>query len=712
MTLGTPLDRVDGRLKVTGSACYAAEWSFPNLAYAVLVTSASGPGEILSLETTEASRMPGVLGILTDLHPVFQGPEIAYFGQPVAVAVADSLETATEAAERVRLEVESRPPRLELDEFSTFAPESLFGEPPDVARGDFNDSWLASEIRVDSTTTISWEHHNPIEPHATIARWEDGNTLTLYDSSQWVHGVRDTVAAALRLKPEQVRVLSPFVGGAFGCKGVTWPHVICAAIAARQVGRTVKLVLTRKQMYGSVGFRPAIKQRVRLCATREGKLTGIAHDGINGTSARGIFVEPVGLATRMLYSCPNVTVTHRLIRLDTQTPTYMRAPGEATGTFALESAMDELAYLLGLDPLELRLINYAEKDEDLDLPWSSKGLRECYEQGALRFGWKNRNPRPGSMRDGRMLLGWGTATATYPTNMSPADASLRLRNDGQVLAKCATEDLGTGAYTVLTQIVADSLALSPERVVLELGDTNFPRGPIAAGSQTTASVGCALAAAGQFLIGKLCELAVRDPGSPLFGADRKEIIPLCGRLVRKSAPGLGESYEDLMNRQGLPFMEEEGHFEGEGDARFSSHAFGAQFAEVRIDPDLSTIRVSRFVGAFAAGRIANAKTARSQLMGGITMGIGLALMEKGVRDPRWGRVVNADLADYLVPVNADVPPIEAFFVAEEDAHVNPLGLKGLGELGITGAGAAIANAVFHATGKRIRDLPITLEQLL
>jgi xanthine dehydrogenase YagR molybdenum-binding subunit len=488
--------------------------------------------------------------------------------------------------------------------------------------------------------------------------------------------------------------------------------VICAAIAARQVGRPVKLVLTREQMYGSLGFRPNIKQRVRLCATREGKLTGIAHDGINGTSTMGTFVEPVGLATRLLYSCPNVTVTHRLIRLDTQTPTFMRAPGEATGTFALESAMDELAYLLNMDPLELRLVNYAERNEDQDLPWSSKALRECYEQGAMRFGWARRDPRPGSMRDGRMLLGWGMATATYPTNLSPADASLRLGDDGRVRARCATEDLGTGAYTVLTQVVAEALALSPERVILELGDTNLPRGPIAAGSQTTASVGCALAATGQAIIEKLCELAISDLASPLFGADRRKIVPLCGRLVLKSDPGRGESYEKLMARQGLPFVEAGIHSKGEGDERFSSHAFGAQFAEVRIDPDLGTIRVSRFVGAFAAGRIANAKTARSQLMGGITMGIGLALLEKGVRDPRWGRVVNADLADYLVPVNADVPSIEAFFVAEEDAHVNPLGLKGMGELGITGAGAAIANAVFHATGKRIRDLPITLERLL
>ncbi|MBO9540579.1 xanthine dehydrogenase family protein molybdopterin-binding subunit [bacterium] len=738
-SIGTPLDRVDGRQKVTGTARYAGDWDLTGLAHGVLVTSPVGPGRLTSLNISAAASAPGVLAIVThrnahsphakpsqftphrtdhtyspDTLTVLWDAEIHYAGQPVAVVVAETLEQATEAAALIRLEVEARAPRLDLAAHlnEAYPPDQIFGEDPDTKRGDFEAGWHAANTRIDATYTIPWEHHNPIEPHTTIASWE-GNHLTVHDATQWVYGVRAVLARTLDLKPEQVRVVSPFVGGAFGCKGMTWPHVVCAALAARAVGRPVKLAVTRAQMFGLIGFRPTLHQRVRLGATKDGRLTAIGHDGTNGVSALGTFVEPVGQTTRMLYSCPNVWVRHRVVDLDTQMPTYMRAPGEATGSFALESAMDELAYALGMDPLALRLANYAERDEVRDLPWSSKELRACYQQGAERFGWAQRDPRPGSMRDGHLQVGWGMATATYPTYRSQAAARVRIDEDGRALVQSAAHDLGTGAYTVLTQVAADMLGLPPDRVRFELGDSDLPEAPVAGGSQTTASVSAAVAFASKAALDQLRDLARRDPASPLHEADPNKLVASAGHLVHTDSPERREAFGDLLRRNGLPaVVAERRSVPGDEENRWSSHAFGAQFAEVKVDPDLGTVRVTRFVGAFAAGRILNPKTARSQMLGGITMGIGLALMEEGVRDPRWGRVMNADLASYLIPVHLDIPHIEAFFVPEEDPYVNPLGVKGVGELGIVGAGAAIANAVFHATGKRIRDLPITVEKLL
>lgn len=742
-SIGKSLDRVDGREKVTGVARYAADWDATGLAHAVLVTSPVGPGTIRAIEIAAAKAVPGVLAILThetaygplsgrplkipeeakkginamfvpDTLSVLRDGRIRHAGQPVAVVVAESLEQATAAAALVRVEVDAQVPRLDIDAHldRAFAPDQIFGEPPDVARGDVEQGIRQATVRVDSQYSIPWEHHNPIEPHATLASW-DGENLEVHDATQWVYGVRATLALTLGLRPEQIRVRSPYVGGAFGGKGLARPNVVCAALATRHLGRPVKLVLTRPQMFELTGFRPVTRQRVRLGATADGKLTAIAHDGINGISAEGSFVEGVALVTRMLYSCPNVSVSHRMVRLDTQTPTFMRAPGEATGTFGLESALDELAYALGMDPLALRLANYAERDESQDLPWSSKSLRECYKQGAARFGWERRSSPPGSMRDGRLLVGWGMATAAYPAFRSGASARIRVMADGRVLAQSAAHDLGTGAYTVLTQVTADALAVAPDSVRFELGDTDLPEAPIAGGSQTTASVSAALAATAVAVLRHLKTLASRDPHSPLHGVKPDDIDVADAHLFVRSAPSRRETYGDLLRRNGLPSVEAvRGSAPTDEDSQWSSHAFGAQFAEVLVDPDLGTVRVSRLVGAFAGGRILNPKTAHSQLIGGMTMGMGLALMEEGVRDPRWGRVMNADLAGYLVPVHKDVPAIEAFFVPEEDPHVNPLGVKGVGEIGIVGMGAAIANAVYHATGKRIRDLPITIERLL
>jgi xanthine dehydrogenase YagR molybdenum-binding subunit len=522
-----------------------------------------------------------------------------------------------------------------------------------------------------------------MKPHATIAVYKGGK-LTLYDATQYVYGVKRTLAALTGLDPRQVRVVCRYVGGGFGSKGMQWPHVTCAALAAMQVGRPVKLVCERRQLFGLVGFRPETRQRVRLAAKRDGTLTAVAHDGTNQTSRFGVFTEPVGLLTRILYASPNLAVTHRLVGLDTQTPTFQRAPGEASGSFALECAMDELAHALSLDPLQLRLVNYARRDPDQDRPWSSKALDACYREGAKAFGWEHRPPRPRATRDGNWWVGWGMATASYPTHRSPASAHVRLNADGTVRVRIATHDLGTGTYTILTQVAADALGLPPAKVTVEIGDTDFPEAPVAGGSQSAASASNA--------VHQAC-LAVREELERLAHGD--EPVPM------------------TLRRAGKPFLEAE-RTSGPGQElqAYGMHAWGAQFAEVRVDADLGMVRVSRMVGAFAGGKILNPKTARSQFMGGMVMGIGMALLEEVVRDPHQGRVVNGSLEHYMLPVHADVPAIEVLMVDEPDPHVNPLGIKGIGEIGIVGAAAAIANAVFHATGRRVRELPITLEKLL
>jgi len=567
-------------------------------------------------------------------------------------------------------------------------------------------------VKVEQTYTTPVENHNPMEPHATTAVWQ-GDHLLLYDATQGVFGAKKKVAAVLGISPENVRIMSYFVGGGFGCKGSVWAHVVLAAMAARQVNRPVKLVLGRMQMFGPVGFRPETMQQVSLGATREGKLTALRHAGTSITSTFDEFIEPVAKTARMIYACPHIETSHRLVRLNVGTPTYMRAPGEASGSFALESAMDELAYALKIDPIELRLRNYAEVDPDKKLPWSSKSLRECYQQGAARFGWQKRNPTPRSMRDGDTLIGWGMATATYPTNRSPASAIAQIKADGTAVVRSGSQDIGTGTYTVMTQIAADALGMPIEKIQFELGDTNLPETPVSGGSQTAASVGSAVHLAGTAARSKLLQLALTDRASPLYGAAAEDVIAQNSGFTLKNKAAKAETYGAILARHGLKTIEARADAKpGEEKEKYSMHSFGAQFAEVRVNPASGEVRVSRWVGAFGVGRLLNAKTANSQLIGGIVYGIGMALMEHTVMDPNRGRVVNADLAEYHVPVNADVPPIDVIFVDEHDPHVNPIGVKGIGEIGITGTAAAIANAVYHATGQRIRDLPITLDKLL
>ncbi|MET0207927.1 MAG: xanthine dehydrogenase family protein molybdopterin-binding subunit, partial [Burkholderiaceae bacterium] len=591
-------------------------------------------------------------------------------------------------------------------------------EKPDTQRGDLQAGLLSGSARLDATYTTPIENHNPLETHATVAEW-DGDRLTLHDSTQYMKGVQRTVASIFHIPPENVTAICPYVGGGFGSKGSVWSHVVLTAMAAKMLGRPVKLSLDRHQMFGPVGQRPLTEQRMRLAALPDGQMTASSHDTVAYTSLLEHWIEPCGLMTRMMYASPNQATSHRLARLNLGTPTFMRAPGEASGSFALESSMDELAYDLNIDPLDLRLKNYTERDPGKDLPFSSKSLRQCYEIGAERFGWKDRNPQPRSMRRGNKLVGWGMATATYPTNRSAAECSAALLADGTALFRSGTQDLGTGTYTVMTQVAADALGMPVERVRFELGNSQMPEAPVSGGSTTVASVAPAVQAAGKALRLKLVGIAAADGRSPLFGAHPDEVGVEVGinggggELYLLADPGRRETMQAIAARHDGGQVEVTAKAEpGDEKEKYSMHAFGAIFVEVTVDEDLGEIRVPRAVGVYGVGKLMNEKTGYSQLMGGIVWGLSLALFEETMIDGRTGRAVNGNLAEYHVPTNADVQSIDVQIVDEDDPYVNPLGAKGIGEIGITGVGAAVANAVFHATGKRVRDLPITLDKVL
>ena len=728
MIVGQSIERLDGRLKVTGRARYAAEFKPPNMAHAVLVQSTVAAGTVAGIDTTAAKAMPGVLQIITSanaeklnlkgasvLQPLLQDNEVFHNGQHVAIVIATTLQQAQAAAARVRVRYNPAEAvtmmEAALNQASVPKNFSNGRAEPDSRTGDPDAAMTSAAVRVEATYTTPIEHHNPMEPHATIASW-DGDRLTVWTATQGISGAQQTLASLFGVAKENVTVICPFVGGGFGCKGTNWPPATLTAMAAREVNRPVKLEVTRQQMFTSNGYRARTIQKLKLAANKDGKLLAIQHDGLAQTSMPevGEFAEAVGLASRMLYACPNIGTSHRVVAINQGLPTYMRAPGEASGMFALESAMDELAVRLAIDPLKLRLANYANADATSGKPFSSKGLRECYEKGAAAFGWQRRTQAPGSMRDGRVLIGVGMATATYPTNRSPASAQIRMMPDGTAVVRSGTQDIGTGTYTTMAQIAADVLGLPLERVRVELGDSRLPPAPGSGGSMTTASVLPAVQSAAIQLRDKLFVLALARPPAA-WGTAAKSDLRLENGVVQ--GPGAQVSFIDLVTREAVSFVEAAADVNPDAASKdHSSHAFGAQFAEVRVDPDLRTVKVSRWVGAFDCGRVISPKTARSQLIGGIVFGIGMALMEETRVDAETGRTVNANIADYLVPVNADVPEIETIFVEAPDLVTTGLGVKGIGELPMVGVAAAIANAVWHATGVRIRDLPIRLDKLL
>jgi xanthine dehydrogenase YagR molybdenum-binding subunit len=733
-SIGAPINRTDAWAKVSGAAHYTAEHQVEGLTHAVLVTSTIPSGRVLRIDDSAAREVPGLLLVMTPqnamrlpkenkdgkLQPpigrrltLLQEDDVYYNNQPIAVVVADTVEHAREAAARLRIEYERKEAVLDFEQAkqSLHKPEKVLTEDTDTKRGDLADGLLASRVRLDATYTTPIEHHNPLETHATIAEW-DGDKLTIHESTQYMKGVQRIVAAIFGIPPENVTAICPYTGGGFGSKGSVWSHAPLTAMAAKMLKRPVKLSLDRTQMFGPVGQRPNTEQRFRLGAMEDGRLLASSHDIVAYTSKIEDWIEPCGIITRMMYESPNQETTHRLAPMNLGTPTFMRAPGEATGSFALESAMDELAYQLNMDPLALRLKNYTEKDPGKDLPWSSKSLRQCYEIGAERFGWKDRNPQPRATKQGNKLVGWGMATATYPTNRSAGECSATLLADGTALFRSATQDLGTGTYTVMTQIAADAIGLKVEQVRFELGNSQMPESPVSGGSTTVASVGPAVQAAGQALRLKLAGIAAASEGSPLFGATADKIGVENGELYLLDQPSRREAMAAIVARHGGPVEVMAKTEPGDAKKKYSMHAFGAVFVEVTVDEELGEIRVPRVVGVYGVGKLMNEKTGYSQLMGGIVWGIGLALFEETAIDGRYGRAVNGNLAEYHVPTNADIQGIDVQIVDEDDPHVNPLGAKGIGEIGITGVGAAIANAVYHATGKRVRDLPITLDKLL
>lgn len=689
--IGKPVTRVDGRDKVTGRARYAAEFNQPNQAYAVIVNSTVGLGRITAIDDAAVAKMPGVITVLSHrnapklayqphkgsidpragerLH-VLQDDAVRFHGQPVALVVAETLDHAERAAAALRITYEAKRPVVDIadPDAQAIVPEVTH----DHSRGDAEAAFAKAPVKLTATYDIARENHNPMEPHATVAAWQ-GDKLTLWSKSQYVVNEQAEIAAVFGIPVENVQVICPFIGGAFGTSLRTWSHVTLAAMAARVVRRPVKLALTRRQMFFTTGHRPRTLQNVSIGATPEGKLTSLIHEGTGETSRYEQFVEALVASTSYMVSCPNVTTRYRLTPLDTGTPVYMRGPGEASGVFALESALDELSYAIAIDPIELRRRNEPEIDEGENKPFSSRSLMKCYDVGAERFGWSRRTPRPRSMRDGRLLIGIGVASATYPAYQAPSSARVRLLADGTAEVEVAASDMGPGTYTSMTQVAAETLGLPFEKVRFSLGRSDFPPAPSHGGSWTMASVGTAIRAA--------CIAVLEEAGKRPAG-DR----PL-------EATASTQRDADVAGR-------------------FSMHSFGAVFAEVAIDPDVGTIRVRRALGVYGAGRIVNPLLATSQCSGGMIGGIGMALMERTVLDGRDGRPVNAHMADYLMPVNLDTPEIEVQFVDEVDPHVNPLGVKGLGEIALVGMAPAIANAVFHATGKRIRRLPILLEDML
>jgi xanthine dehydrogenase YagR molybdenum-binding subunit len=736
--IGTSTSRVDGFAKVTGAAKYAAEFNVPGLAYGSVVTSTIAKGRIVRIDPSAALRVNGVLDVLTHenrpamadndeaykdetaptgspLRPLYDS-KILFNGQPIALVVAETSEIARFAASLVRVEYEKdahitdvyrrreaatpvKPPTNPL--------EALFTPPK--TRGRPEQALAAAAVRHAGEYYVPIEHHNPMELYAATVIYEANGKLTVYDKTQGVQNVQRYLCGVFGMKPEDVRVMSPFMGGGFGSGLRPQFEVVLAVLAALALKRSVRVVLTRPQMYG-LGYRPAMIQRIELGASADGTLDAIMHDAITVTSQYEDFFRQETGWSGLLYKSANAKYEHKLARLDLSTSCDMRCPSAATGVYALESAMDELAFALKVDPLELRLRCYSDRDQHEDRPFSSKALRECYRQGAEAFGWDRRNPEPRSMRDGGDLVGWGMATGVWDAFQWSITVRIVLTANGHAEVACATSDIGTGTYTIMAQVAADMLGLPLENISIKLGDSSLPQSPVEGGSWTAVSVSNAIATTAEAVRDELLSLAKHMPDSPLAKMAPGEVTLAEGKLVSKRDASRSVSIADAMRHSGVDRIEQEKTANPTDHPARAHNTHAAIFAEVKVDELLGVIRVARVVSAVAAGRILNTKTASSQILGSVVWGIGMALHEETLIDHRFGRIINANIAEYHVPVNADVHDIKVIFVDEPDDS-NPLGVKGLGEIGIVGVAAAIANAVYHATGKRVRDLPITLDKL-
>ncbi len=736
--IGAPTSRIDGRAKVTGAAKYAAEVNVPDLAHASIVCSTIAKGRVAQIDTSAAMGVEGVLTVLTHenrppmadndqaykddvapngspYRPLYDG-KIMFDGQPIALVVAETWEIARFAASLVRVEYEKEAHETDVHRqrdaaVPTGAPtnpmEAMFAPPK--ARGTPDQALAAAAVRHEAEYFVPIEHHNPMELYASTVIFEVGGKLTVYDKTQGVQNVQRYLCGVFGMQPEDVRVMSPFMGGGFGSGLRPQFQAVLAVLAARALQRSVRVVLTRQQMF-VLGYRPAMIQRVAIGANAGGTLDVITHDAVTVTSRYEDFHRQETGWSGLLYKSPNAKYAHRLARLDLATSCDMRAPSAAPALFALESAMDELAIALKLDPLELRLRCYSDRDQHEGRPYSSKALRECYRQGAEAFGWNKRNPEPRSMRDGSDLVGWGMATAVWEALQVPITVRIALTANGHAEVACATSDIGTGTYTIMAQVAADMLGLPLDNISIKLGDSSLPQSPVEGGSWIASSVSNGIATTAGAIRDELLRLAKEMPGSPLASAAPDEVALADGRLVSKRDASRGVSIADAMRQGAVDRIEQEKTTEPVNDHTRASNAHAAHFVEVKVDDQLGVVRVTRAVSAVAAGRILNTKTAGSQIMGGVVWGIGMALHEETLIDHRFGRVMNANIAEYHVPVNADIHDIKVIFVDEPDGS-NPLGIKGVGEIGIVGVAAAVANAVYHATGKRVRDLPITLDKL-
>lgn len=759
-SIGKPVSRIEGKLKVAGMAQYAAEFNQPNMAYAVPVQATIAKGTITNMDTSAAQKSGGVVTILTyknapKLSPLdpaalmkanvmlletlvpLQSNKVEYFGQYIGVVVAETYEQARHAAQLVKVSYAKQKHAVDLKAELPRAkrPEKTqFGTPAQMAAGTAAAPIAASAHKLTATYSTAAENHHPMEPHASVAVWEGAGKLTVYNSSQGVMVDRAAIAYLFSLNPENVRVLSPYIGGGFGCKGGVWTNLPLTVMAAKAVNRPVKLVISRQMMQTNVGRRTPTVQTIGLGADAAGTLTAIRHD-TGMYNNLGDYFEPCSSPTQVLYKSPVREMTHALANLSLSSPTFMRAPGASPGSFPLESAMDELAYKVKMDPVEFRIRNYTAADPMEKHPFSSIYLLDCYRQGAEAFGWNRRKMQPRQTRNGRWLVGYGMATATYHATRATSEARIRLTEEGKVHVACAAHDLGTGTYTIMAQTAADSLGIGVENITVELGDTSLPAGPMAAGSNTTATVMPAVMGAAEQLRKDLLGLAMADSGSALKGATADAVGFGDGKFHLKNDPSKSESYRGIMRRaarkemeacvftkplQAMPFgpkaplcqpwaVPAEANTDGK---QYAFHSFGAQFAEVWVDEELGTIRVKGITSVHDVGRVMNEKTARSQIIGGVIFGVGQALMEETIFDPRWGNPATRTFADYHVPVQMDMPPIDVHFIGKPDPHISPIGARGAGEIGGVGVSAAIANAVFNATGKRLRDLPLTLDKVM
>jgi xanthine dehydrogenase YagR molybdenum-binding subunit len=723
--------RVDGRDKVTGAAKYAGDFNTSGLAYGAVVESTIARGRIARIETGEARRVPGVLDVITHenrphvaekdeawkdevapeegspFRPLY-GDQVQFNHQPIALVLAEEWEIARYAASLVRVEYEKAPFVTDLFQKRD---DTVVVEKPDKARGDAAKAFAAAEVRHEAEYFIPTEYHNPMELFASTAIWEDGGKLAVYDKTQGVQNVHGFLCGVFEKKADDIRVLSPYVGGAFG-SGLRPQHqVVLAVMGALKLQRPVRVVLTRRQMYG-LGYRPATIEHLALGARRDGTLDAITHEAIGMTSRFEEFSRNDTGWSALLYKSPNTKYEHRVALLDAPTSCDMRAPGAATGVYALESAMDELAVALKMDPVELRLRCYSERDQNDDLPYTSKRLRECYRQAADGFGWDKRKPEPRSMRDGKNLVGWGMASGVWEALQMPVGARIVITANGHAEVASAASDIGTGTYTIVAQVAADSLGLPIENVTIKLADSSLPKAPVEGGSWMAASACHAVIATASEIRKELLQLAKLMKTSPLADATEEDVVLCDGKLVSRTHPDRAVSISDIMRRGAVERIEKEKTNYFPDDKTHARNTHSAVFAEVKVDEQLGVIRATRVVSAVAAGRVLNPKTGHSQVMGAIVGGIGMALQEEAVYDHGFGRIMNANIAEYHVPVNADIQDIQVIFVDEPDTLINPLGMKGLGEIGIVGVAAAIANAVYHATGVRVRNLPITLEKVL